>query len=88
MPPDANLTPIPIGDDVSSLSAILLDDGYYNFLKSGLTIVDGIQVLAATHMIPFKVKAWLDLSGRKASGEQVDSKDIRKHKNDIIRLSE
>ena len=88
LPPDAKLTPIPIGSDTSSLSAILLDDEYYNFLMSGLKLVDGIQVLAATHMIPFKVKAWLDLSERKARGEHVDSKDIRKHRNDIIRLSD
>jgi len=30
---------------------------------------------------------WLDLSERKAKGGQVDSKNIRKHKNDIHRLS-
>ena len=59
-----------------------------DFLMSGLKLVDGIQVLTAAHMIPFKVKAWLDLSGRKARGEHVDSKDIRKHKSDIIRLSD
>lgn len=35
-------------------------------------------------MIPFKAKAWLDLKER---GNHVDSRDIKKHKNDIIRLS-
>ena len=88
LPPDANLTPIPIGDDISSLSAILLDDDYYDFLKSGLTNIDGVPVLRAIHMIPFKAKAWIDLSKRKANGGHVDSKDIRKHKNDVLRLSE
>lgn len=29
----------------------------------------------------------MDLSERKANGEQVDSKNIRKHKNDVFRLS-
>ena len=87
LPPDATLTPLPIDDDVSSLSAILLDDEYYNFLRSGATISDGISVLSVTHIIPLKAKAWLDLSERKAKGEQVDSKDIRKHKNDVMRLS-
>ena len=33
-----------------------------------------------------KAKAWLDLSARKEAGEHVDSKDIRKHKNDVFRL--
>lgn len=35
-----------------------------------------------------KAKAWIDLSDRKASGEHVDSKNIRKHKNDVFRLTE
>ena len=39
-------------------------------------------------MIPFKAKAWIDLSGRRAAGEQIDSKNIRKHKNDVFRLTE
>lgn len=36
--------------------------------------------LDAAYLIPFKAKAWLELSERKASGEHVDSKNIRKHK--------
>ena len=87
LPPDAVLTPLPLGDDVSSLSAILLDDDYYDFLRSGVMILEGVPVLGAAHLIPFKAKAWLDLTERKAKGSQVDSKDIRKHKNDIFRLS-
>jgi hypothetical protein len=88
LPPDAVLTPMPLSDDISSLSAILLDDEYYEFLLSGVVNVDGVPVLDAAHLIPFKAKAWLDLTERKANGVQVDSKDIRKHKNDILRLSE
>ena len=87
LPPDATLTPLPINDEVSSLSAILLSDEYYNFLLSGATISGGISVLGVAHLIPFKAKAWLDLTERRAKGEQVQSRHIRKHKNDIIRLS-
>lgn len=32
------------------------------------------------------MKAYLDLSKRKAEGENIDSKDINKHKNDVFRL--
>ena len=32
------------------------------------------------------MKAWLDLSQRKNRGETIDSKDIKKHRNDVIRL--
>jgi len=87
LPPAATLTPLPIDDEVSSLSAILLNDEYYDFLLSGATISDGISVLGVAHLIPFKAKAWLDLTERKMKGEQVQSRHIRKHRNDVIRLS-
>ena len=88
LPEDAVLSPIPPDEDISSLSAILLDDNYYEFLRSGRTNVGGITILDALHLIPFKAKAWLDLSERKSKGEQVDSRNIRKHKNDVFRLTE
>lgn len=87
LPEDAVLTPLPLDEDISSLSAILLDDNYYQLLRSGTVVVDGVTVLGAAYLIPFKVKAWLDLTARKANGENVDSKNIRKHKNDVFRLS-
>jgi hypothetical protein len=87
LPPNALLTPLPIDDDVSSLSAILLDSDYYDFLKSGIKVIGGIPILDAAHLIPFKAKAWLDLTERRQSGGKVDSRNIRKHKSDIVRLS-
>ena len=38
------------------------------------------------HIILFKIKAWLDLSERRENGEHIDSKNIKKHKNDIMRI--
>ena len=87
LPEDAVLTPLPVDDDISSLSAILLDDDYYQLVRSGTAVVDGINLLDAAYLIPFKAKAWLDLTQKKASGQAVDSKNIRKHKNDVFRLS-
>ena len=84
---DAVLTPLLIDDEISSLSAILLNEAYYELLKTGQKMVDGIPVLSPTCLIPFKVKAWLDLKERKLNGEQVDSKNIKKHKNDVFRLA-
>lgn len=63
-------------ENISSLSAILLDDDYYEFLKQGKVTVDGVTVLDAAYLIPFKAKAWMDLTDRKAAGEHVDSKNI------------
>ena len=85
---DAVLTPLPIDDEISSLSAILLNETYYELLKNGVIIVDDIPVLKPTCLIPFKAKAWLDLKERKRNGEHVDSKNIKKHKNDVFRLAQ
>ena len=86
-PKDAALTPLPIDEDISSLSAILLDDDYYQLIRSGTIVVEGVNVLDTAYLIPFKAKAWLDLTQKKAAGLAVDSKNIRKHKNDVFRLS-
>ena len=88
LPENAVLTPLPMDKDISSLSAILLDDDYYEFLKQGKVTVDGVAVLDAAYLIPFKAKAWMDLTDRKTAGERVDSKNIKKHKNDVFRLTE
>ena len=67
---------------------ILLNDEYYEFLRHGTVQVSGVTVLNELHLIPLKAKAWMELSDRKASGEQADSRNIRKHKNDVFRLTE
>ncbi len=81
------LGPIHISDEVMSLSAILLNNEYYELLKTGVTIIDEVSVLDLEYIILFKMKAWLDLSDRKIAGERIDSKDIKKHKNDVFRLA-
>ncbi len=83
---DAILTPVHIDDSVSSLSAILLDDAYYETLLTGRDVIDGVSVLKPTWLVPFKAKAWLDLNHKAEQGEHVDSRDIKKHKNDILRI--
>ena len=85
---DAVLTPLPIDDEISSLSAILLNESYYELLKTGQMMIDGIPVLSPTCLIPFKAKAWLDLKERRFNGEKIDSKNIKKHKNDVFRLAQ
>lgn len=84
---ETRLAPIHVNDDVISLSAILLDDDYYNLIATGSVKVDNISVLRIEYLLLFKMKAWLDLSERKSKGENVDSKDIKKHKNDVVRLA-
>lgn len=81
------LTSIHIDDSVSSLSAILLNDAYYQTLLRGRDIIDGFSVLKHSWLIPFKAKAWLDLNARNQRGEHVDSRNLKKHRNDIIRMT-
>lgn len=83
---DSTITPIPLDESVSSLSAILLDDNYYQFIRSGKKILNGIPIVIPEHLIPLKAKAFLDLKERKEAGEKIDSRDISKHKNDVFRL--
>lgn len=83
---DSRLTPIPISEAVSSLSAILLDDNYYNFLHRHKREFEGISIVSLEGLIPLKAYAWLDLTQRKEAGENIDSRDIKKHRNDVLRL--
>lgn len=80
------IVPLHIDDDTSSLSAIMLNDDYYQFMLAGRKTVNGISVLDAEYLIPFKMYAWLDLKDRKANGEHVNEKDLKKHKYDVFRL--
>ncbi len=83
---DAHLTPLPIDEAAASLSAILLNESYYDFLKSMVREASGMPVLDEAAIIPFKARAWLDLTRQRAEGSQVDEKNIRKHRNDVARL--
>lgn len=60
---------------------------YYQFLRKGSIVIDGVMILDTPYLIPFKMKAWLDLTKRRVKGENIDSKNIRKHKNDVFRMS-
>ena len=83
---DSHLTPIPVDEETSSLSAILMDNDYYEFIHAGKRELAGLSVAMAEYLIPLKARAWLDMSARRSAGDHVDEKDIRKHRNDIFRL--
>ena len=80
----SDIRAIPLAEDVSSLSAILLDDDYYGLIQRDRR--DGVIWVDAPILSPLKAKAWLDLSGRKRAGEKIDSDDIKKHLRDVLRL--
>ena len=81
------IVPIPVDDeDISSLSGILMDENYYSFIRSHRIEVEGVSILPAEALLLLKARAWFDLSMRKARGEFVKDKDVRKHRTDILRL--
>jgi hypothetical protein len=86
--PPGHLTPIPIDEQVSSLSAILLDEDYYQFVLSGRKNKYGLPSwVGEDRLIPLKAVAWMEMSERAQSGEPIDSKKINKHLSDIVLLS-
>lgn len=84
----SHLTPIPLDEAVASLSAILLDEAYYSFIMAGRRETDSLPRVGEDRLIPLKAFAWLELSARRDKGEKVDAKDVRKHLNDVLRLSQ
>ena len=82
----AAIVPLPLGEDVSNLSAILLESDYYDFIRSQRRDVDGMSTLGPEALIVLKAHAWMDLRRRHAAGEFVKERDLRKHRQDVFRL--
>ena len=87
-PPGRQVTPIPVGEDISSLSAILMDPEYHGYVMATRDVVAGLPLLRPEGLIALKAKAWLDLSSRRAAGDTtVKEDDVNKHRSDVFRLS-
>ena len=86
VPEGSHLTPIPVGEELSSLSAILLDDDYYHYAISHTVVLGNLNFVDKDAIIVLKAIAYINNSKRKAEGENVRSEDITKHKNDIFRI--
>lgn len=82
----AHLTPIPVDTEISSLSAILMDDDYYNFTIEHSQLENGIHLANTEALIALKAKAFLDYKTRKENEEKIDERQLRKHKLDVFRL--
>jgi len=61
-------------------------NAFRGFIKEGQKVTDDLSIISQEYLIPLKSRAWLDLCKIKSSGETIDSKDIKKHKNDVFRL--
>lgn len=74
------ITYVKTDKDPSGLSAMLLSDEYYNLAMQGREQVDGVWTLQASHLIPLKMHAWLNLNKDFQKGKAIDENDLLKHK--------
>ncbi len=79
------LQKIDVGD---RFSGILLEDEYYDLIQSNALDGEHCKYISAVAQIPLKARAFNELRERKAHGFSVDDSDIRKHRNDILLLSQ
>ena len=67
--PPGHLTPIPMDEQISSLSAILLNDEYYQFVLAGRKSKQGMPSwVGEDRLIPLKAVAWLEMTERDQQG--------------------
>lgn len=85
-PSGFHIEPIPTEEEISSMSAIIMDEDYYNLTIKHSYIDDGLRIADSTALICLKAQAHLNLLTEKKRGNHVNSKDIKKHRNDILKL--
>lgn len=79
------IEPIPLDESAYSLSAIIMDDDYYQFTLEHSRLTDGIRHADSAALIALKARAYLNLLQDKKEGRHVNSKDIKKHRSDILK---
>lgn len=79
------IEPIPTNEDVSSLSAI----SQLAVCDSKVIVIivhdDGIRHANSAALIALKARAYLNLMADKRDGKHVNTKDIKKHRSDILK---
>lgn len=80
------IIPIKLEGEAASLSAILLNDDYYNLIREQHNEEKNLPFANPAALIPLKARAYLDLSERQKKGEEVKGDDIAKHRTDVFRI--
>lgn len=87
-PPGQTIVRLSPGNGLSSLSAILLDEDYYDLIMTQRAISrSGLPLVTPPCLLLLKSKAFLNLTADKAAGKNVKGSDIKKHRNDVFRLA-
>ena len=84
-PSNLVIEPLPIDGDVSSVSAIIMDDDFYHFTIKHSKLTDGVRHADSAALVCLKTRAYLNLLQDKAEGKHVNSKDIKKHRSDVLK---
>jgi len=84
-PKDLRIEPIPIDGNISSLSSIIMDDDYYYFTIEHSSVDNGIRHADSAALVALKARAYLNLLQEKADGKPVNTKDIKKHRSDVLK---
>ena len=84
-PRGLTIEPLPVDEDTSSLSAIIMDDDFYHFTIDHSRVTNGLRHADSAALIALKSCAYLNLLQDKANGKHVNSKDIKKHRADVLK---
>ena len=86
VPTGFHLTPIPFGEAVPSLSAIIMDKEFYEFTLKHRIIKNGLSIADYHALICLKATAFVNLLEQKyRDPSSVQSHDIRKHRDDVFK---
>jgi hypothetical protein len=85
-PTGFHLAPIPIDKEIPNLSAILLDENYYNQVIDNSIIKDNVRIASPLSLLCLKVKAFLNLTEEKKTNQNIRTGDIKKHRDDVFKL--
>lgn len=86
-PSGFHIEPLPPEEEHYSLSAIMMDDDFYQLTLTNSEVVGGLPVANAFALIGLKARAFLNLLVEKENGRQVNTRDIMKHRNDVLKLA-
>lgn len=84
-PKGLTIEPLPMDEDMSSLSTIIMDDDFYHFTIDHSKLTNGLHHADSAALIALKSRAYLNLMQDKANGKHVNSKDIKKHRSDVLK---
>lgn len=82
-----HIEPLPIGEEVSSLSAIILDKPYYDLTIEHSFVSGELRFASPIALMALKARAYLNLVNERKEGRRVNTKDIVKHRNDVMKLA-